>query len=178
MYVELLDRFDRWDIQSGAVDADSLESEAGVGLGGECPGDCSRAGFGGVALTGGVFADPVAGFARGCVCSHIVDPGAAEKAVGLFTEYSGANIGECGRVGESEHLLADVFGGGFEGAVVVLGPGHPGEEVIVAAFVDGVEDFLGVLEPVGADDEALGFELAVEGAGGGPGEAWGWKVVL
>lgn len=126
----------------------------------------------------GVFADPVPGFAGGGVCSDIVDPCSAEEAVGFFAEDGGAYIGEGGWVCQGEHLLADVFGGGFEGAVVVLGPGHPGEEVVVAAFVDGVEYFLGVIETVGADDESLGFELAVEGAGGGPAETWGWKVVL
>ena len=96
----------------------------------------------------------------------------------MFAEDSGADFSEGDGVGEREHLLADVLRGGFEGAVVVLGPWHPWEKVAVAGIADGVENLLGILKPVGADDEPLGFELAVEGVWSGPCEAWGWKVVL
>jgi len=96
----------------------------------------------------------------------------------LFVEDSGADFFEGVGVCQVEHLLADVFGGGFEGAVVVFGPGHPGEEVVVAGFVDGGEDFFCVVESVGADDEACRFELAIEGVWGGPGEAYCGKVVF
>lgn len=82
-----------------------------MGLGGECPGDCAGAGFACVAISDGVFADPVAGFAGGGVCSHIVDTSASEIAVCVFAEDSGADFFEGGGVGEGEHLLADVFGG-------------------------------------------------------------------
>lgn len=75
-------------------------------------------------------------------------------------------------------MLADVFGGGFEGGVVVFGPWHPRQEVVVAGVADRVVDLLGVSEVVGADDEAVGFKLAAEGFGGGPRESCDWKVVL
>ncbi len=96
----------------------------------------------------------------------------------MFAEDSCADIVEGVGVGEGEHLLADVLCGGFERGVVVLGPGHPGEEVVVAGFVDRGEDFLGVGELIGADDEALGFELAIERGGGCPGESGGGEVIF
>lgn len=174
--VEGFDGFDGGGVCARAVDSNSLKPEAVACLGGQCPTNGAGAGLAGVAVSGGVFSDPVAGFAGGGVGSYIVDTSAAEIAVGVFAEDSGADFFEGGGVGEGEHLFADVFGGGFEGAVVVLGPGHPGEEVVVAGFVDGGGDFLGVGELVGADDEAVRFEVAVEGFWGGPSEAWGWKV--
>lgn len=39
--------------------------------------------------------------------------------------------------------------------MVVFGPGHPWEEVVVSGFADGFEELLGILKPVGADDEAF-----------------------
>ncbi len=96
----------------------------------------------------------------------------------MFAEYPGAYIVEGVGVGEGHDLLADVFGGGLEGAVVFLGPDHPGEEVVVATFIDCLENLLGVLKAVGADDEALGFELACKRRGRGPLEPLDGIVVL
>jgi hypothetical protein len=62
--------------------------------------------------------------------------------------------------------------------VVVLGPRHPWEEVVIAGVVDRVVDLFSVSEVVGADDESVGFKLAAEGLWGGPVEAYGGKVVL
>ncbi len=62
--------------------------------------------------------------------------------------------------------------------MVVFGPGHPGEEVAVTGFADGVKDFFSIGKLVSADDEAFGFEVAVEGVWGRPCKAWGRKVVL
>lgn len=96
----------------------------------------------------------------------------------MFAEDSSADIVEGVWVGEGEHLLADVFGGGFERGVVVLGPRHPGEEVVVAGFVDRGEDFFSVVEAVCADNEAVRFELAIQRGWWGPGESGGREVIF
>lgn len=107
-----------------------------------------------------------------------MDPRSSDELSCLFAEDSCADIVEGVGVGEGEHLLADVFGCGFEGGVVVFGPGHPGEEVVIAGLIDRGEDILGVFEAVGADDEAVGFELAIERGRGRPGESGGREVVF
>lgn len=97
-----------------------------------------------------------------------MDAGATEEASSVFAEDPGPHIVECVGVGEGHDLLADVFGGRLERAVVVLCPRHPGEQVLIAGFVDRIEDLLSIVEAVGTDDEALGFKLASERRGWGP----------
>lgn len=98
-----------------------------------------------------------------------MDAGATEEKTGFFAEDSGPDIVEGVGVGEGEHLLADVFGGGFKGSMIVFRPRHPGEEMTLARFGDRCEDFFRIGELVGADDESVGLELAIQRGWRGPG---------
>ena len=62
--------------------------------------------------------------------------------------------------------------------MVFLCPRHPWEEMVLAGFLDRLEDFFRVSEVIASYEQAISFELASEGSGGEPGEAGDWKVVL
>lgn len=129
---QLLDEILRVDIGRRAVDPNPLEPKPSRGLWRKSPRDGAGACLAGVAIADGIAPDPISCFTRCGVFSDIVHARAAEESTGVLAEDPGAKIVEGGRFTHREHLLADVFGGGFDGEMVDLAPRHPGEQVPVA----------------------------------------------